>query len=313
MMGNSLVISFLHSSFSKQWQGMTYPYYYDLLDLVSLDGDVMGLSAVFDNQPAGLVLVNRIRNSTTNNIGKVADLLSIYVIPKFRHQHIARRLLQELDAHLRKLGYQFIRVRYAENQNNAKSMSALLKDAGYSQPYIRGYLYHIHRKKSQDFIVDNEKRISLPAAFRITPWQEVGEIAREYIRKHYEHIVLDQYHISPFFEEEKLELSVSLALWYGDLVVGWLLAHRMAPDTIRFSSLYVLEKLQPFGLSMPLLLASMRRCWEFFPVTEKIIFLSYVPKTIEFFNYRMASCMSQIKPLIERVKQLDIPENGGEA
>jgi GNAT superfamily N-acetyltransferase len=63
--------------------------------------------------------------------------------------------------------------------------------------------------------------------------------------------------ISPFSEEKILEPLNSLGLEHKGRVVGWAITHRVDPDTIRYSSVYVEPDLKLQGLATKLLADSM--------------------------------------------------------
>ncbi len=58
---------------------------------------------------------------------------------------------------------------------------------------------------------------------------------------------------NPFLEEDKLEPLNSLGLRYQNRVVGWVITHRIAPDTIRYTQMFVYPDTQPLSRSILLL------------------------------------------------------------
>lgn len=63
--------------------------------------------------------------------------------------------------------------------------------------------------------------------------------------------------VSPFNEEKILEPLNSLGLEHKGRVVGWAITHRVDPETIRYSSVYVEPELKLQGLATKLLADSM--------------------------------------------------------
>ena len=55
---------------------------------------------------------------------------------------------------------------------------------------------------------------------------------------------------TPFTQEDKIEPLNSLGLRYKDKVIGWMINHRIAPDTIRYTQMYVHPDYQPLSRSI---------------------------------------------------------------
>ena len=55
---------------------------------------------------------------------------------------------------------------------------------------------------------------------------------------------------NPFTQEDKIETLNSLGLRYKDKVIGWMINHRIAPDTIRYTQMYVHPDYQPLSRSI---------------------------------------------------------------
>ena len=65
--------------------------------------------------------------------------------------------------------------------------------------------------------------------------------------------------LNPFQDEAFIEPLNSLGLRYKGEIVGWMITHRTARDTIRYTAIYIREDLQEFGLAIPLLIESIKR------------------------------------------------------
>jgi hypothetical protein len=59
--------------------------------------------------------------------------------------------------------------------------------------------------------------------------------------------------LSPWSDEEIIEPLNSLGLRYKDQVVGWMITHRVAEDTIRYTKMFVRKDLQSLGRAISLL------------------------------------------------------------
>lgn len=63
----------------------------------------------------------------------------------------------------------------------------------------------------------------------------------------------------PFHEEERIDLFTSVGLRQNNQIIGWNITHRVDPLTIRYSVLFIKEEFQFSGLSIQLLVESLRR------------------------------------------------------
>ena len=93
--------------------------------------------------------------------------------------------------------------------------------------------------------------------YTIFPWHTLTEADRDFIKSVMKtHPLTRKY--NPFVEEEKLEPLNSLGLRYQDKVVGWTINHRTAPDTIRYTNMYVHPDYQPLSRSVLFLAKALR-------------------------------------------------------
>jgi hypothetical protein len=98
----------------------------------------------------------------------------------------------------------------------------------------------------------------LPSGYTSFPWVELTLQERELIQK--QQAISPWYPeiLSPFKEEEAIEPLNSLGLRYQNQVVGWMITHRVAADTVRYTKLFVREDLQPLGRAISLLSAAIK-------------------------------------------------------
>ena len=99
----------------------------------------------------------------------------------------------------------------------------------------------------------------MPAAFEIFPWSELKEFEKEQLRNRNSQSNWYPEILSPFREMNIIEPLNSLGLRHKGKVVGWQINHRIALDTIRYTSMFVRDDLQNFGLAIPLMSEAIRR------------------------------------------------------
>lgn len=77
------------------------------------------------------------------------------------------------------------------------------------------------------------KNYRFSPSFTFFPWQEITPEERLNLQKQQETSLWIPDELSPFKHEENLEPLNSLGLRYEGEVVGWVITHRLSPDTIR--------------------------------------------------------------------------------
>ncbi len=102
-------------------------------------------------------------------------------------------------------------------------------------------------------------RCRLPNDYEIFSWRELTAadrasiLERQSLRRWYPE------QLSPFQQEDRIESLNSLGLRYHGEVVGWLITHRSAPDTVQYTALYVRRDIQRLGRGLALIAESLRR------------------------------------------------------
>jgi len=95
------------------------------------------------------------------------------------------------------------------------------------------------------------KRTSLPVAYRLFPWQEITSSERIALQQQTNPWIPPM--LMPFQHEQNLESLNSLGLRYQGEIVGWMITHRLDPDTIRYTAGFVRPDLQKLGRFISLL------------------------------------------------------------
>jgi hypothetical protein len=92
------------------------------------------------------------------------------------------------------------------------------------------------------------KRYSrIPSSYSIFPWLEITQEERQAIQHQQETQPWIPEDLIPFQYEKHLEPITSLGLRYQGQVVGWMINHRLSPDTIRYTCSFVRKDLQKMG------------------------------------------------------------------
>lgn len=173
------------------------------------------------------------------------ELLSLYVAPLWRGQGIGARLLAALEGHYQAqgcvLGAHFFTI--AENETGP---ARFLMGQGWSRPTIRQVIC----QTTTELILASPLSAfaRLPRGYRIIGWAEVTPEQKEAIRERSAREpgwYPDQ--LDPFRHEPDCQMETSIALLYGDGVVGWLFSHVLDENTLRMTCSFVAKELERMG------------------------------------------------------------------
>ena len=181
-----------------------------------------------------------------------AEVLSVFVKEGYRRRGIAGRLLERAETETEKSRRE-IRLAYEGGAPCTEAVERLLAARGFGAAQRRSLVCRCSgtRIRQAPWL----KKDLLPAAFEIFPWADLDERQREELRRADWYPAL----LSPFREEDAVEGLNSLGLRYKGQIVGWQINHRIARDTIRYTTMFVRPDLQAFGLAIPLMIESIRR------------------------------------------------------
>jgi N-acetylglutamate synthase-like GNAT family acetyltransferase len=238
-------IFLLNSANIEQYEKLTYPVYRHHLKNINKDKSIITISLGLSDQPIGLILAKY------SQVRKTAEILSLFVIPEYRQTGIATQLLLLIEQELVKRKCQQMNLIYIANETTP-ALEKILTKYNWSSPIPRMLICSgmVENIKDAPWLNCGTK---LASDYEIFPWRELSENEKEMIQKSQQSNPWYPDILSPFKEEKILEKSNSLGLRYKKQIVGWMITHRIAEDTIRYTSLFVRKELQSIGRSIPLL------------------------------------------------------------
>lgn len=270
-----------------QYLEMTFPSYQPALQSVQFDDSIIAIGASVEQKPVGLGLARFYPEE------EAAIILSIFVEFPYRCQGIGTALLAYLEQVFKQRGCRYVELVYTSDQTTTPSLEHILKKAGWTPPELRVLI--CKAIKEQMIQASWLHKYSLPAGFTIFPWSDLTEAERSSILEKQNTQAWYPEVLSPFLEEDKIEPLNSLGLRYQKEVIGWMITHRLAPDTIRYSSFFVKKELQKVGRGIPLLAESIKiQCSSHIPYGMWTVAKDN-PAMLSFVKRRMASYMMSIK------------------
>lgn len=254
-------VELLSPASAPAFQGLTFPAYQALL----ADSACIAIGAV-GSRPVGMALA---KPASDKNL---LDVLSVYVEKSYRDQGIATRMVEAVIAESRRRGYGGLRTQYRAPK---PALERVLAKTGWtaSAPYLTTYKTDA-RIRATPLL---ELGFELDDSYEIFGWSELAAEDRLQIDALLEQEPLPSQFVSPWLEAERVEPLNSLGVRFQGRVVGWSLTHRLDPQTIRYSGIFVHpghRGLKGMGVSLCLLIESIQRHLPH--ATAEIPFASFV-------------------------------------
>lgn len=234
------ISNILENSTAAKYERLTFPSFRSqLLDLES-QKSIVAIAASDLEQPVGLAL-GKIQPD-----GSSAEVLSIFVAAPYRCAGLGTTLLTRLELELHQKGCTNVKLVYMTNKPTTPALERLLQKCNWTPPEPRMLVC----KGKGESVMEApwmKKYSSLPASYTIFPWLEITQDERLAIQEQQKEHPWIPKDLIPFQHEPDMEPLNSLGLRYKGQVVGWIINHRIAPDTIRYTCSFVREDLQKMG------------------------------------------------------------------
>ena len=220
-----------------KYESLTFPRLGKRFSRRQPQGELLAVMAELSGQPIGLVVVDF--------LSPVAEIISLYVQPKYRQHGIGTALFENLEIGLLAKGCQSLTVNYKSTELTQFALEPLLKKLDWQPPQVEFVL----GKSTIDRLgqVPWLRKYPFSSAFTIFPWSELTNEDRTQIAQMDYPAALDP------LQDNSFEPINSLGLRYAGKMVGWIVTHRVAENSIRYSSLFVDQPHQKVGRGITLL------------------------------------------------------------
>jgi uncharacterized protein (TIGR03032 family) len=235
---------------------LTFPRLSDTVKIYQqLNEPLLVLIAQENNRQIGAIVVE-------SNPNQTLKIVSWYVLPPFRGQGIGKKLLQSVEKIGRKNNFQSINLEYRSDWTNIPAFEHLLEANKWEKPRIKTYMC----KASADTILTAPwlKNMELPTDITIEKWSSITEEEKKqiHLRRQNENWFPDS--LSPFQYEDKIDYSTSMVCRYKEIIIGWLITHRIKSDTIEFTTAFIDYKsagggLRKQSLFLPVLINAIKK------------------------------------------------------
>lgn len=232
---------------SCDYDALTFPSIKNRWQSRQLQGELLGVSASISENLVGFIIAEILPNL------KRATIISFYVLPEFRQQKIGSSLLFYLEKDLVKNGFTHLEVSYQQTEITGLALEAMLRKFNWQPPESKFLLAKTTTEKiaAAPWLY----KFNLPKEYEIFSWQELSQKEAQAIRSRSDYPPA----LNPFTNDPRIEFMNSFGVRHKGEIIGWSLTHRVAPDAIRYSSLFVRQKYQKMGRAVPVLAESIKR------------------------------------------------------
>jgi GNAT superfamily N-acetyltransferase len=241
--------------------GMTFAAYHHLLPLEPTerhpgDGKLIqpvGVVAFHEERMVGLALAE-----IPLSPGAFPEILSLFVRPQNRNQGVATALVASLETHLALRGCPRLEAVYMTGKPSVPAVERVFVKRGWDPPVPRTITVKFTPEEAATTAWYG--RIPLRQNESIFPWRELTPAEREEIQASNARAPW----IAPGLEAWRhdsigFDPVSSMGLRYRGQVVGWVINHRIAPDTVRLTCSFVRADLARRARILPLYTASLER------------------------------------------------------
>lgn len=241
----------LNVSNCQPYDAFTFPSLQQRWQTRPPQGELIGISASIEGTMVGLAIAE-LKPSPEAKVS-VAELLSLFVLPECRQKGIGTRLVQHLEAALANQNCTQVQVNYRVTELTQRALEPMFSHRHWAAPEVTFLL----GKTSMAELAKAPwvHKTHLPQRFTIFPWTELTEAQKQQMQQTLNYPTA----LNPFGRDSRIESLNSLALREGTEVVGWMLTHRVAPDTIRYSTMFVAPRLQRLGRGVALMAEAIKR------------------------------------------------------
>lgn len=267
MTQTALEIAAIDPADADALKGMTFPSYRHLLLLQAAprhpeQGDdrvvqPLGAVARLDGQPVGLILAEAPVNPPAGE-PEVPEVLSVFVQPDHRNRGIATALVERIEEMLRARGFAEVKGTFMSGRAANDALVRVIVKRGWNPPSVRTVTLRFTPRGSRDTPWYGRLRYS--DDYEVFPWSELTQEEREGLYRTQAASPWIPPGLEPWRHDRYgYDAVSSLGLRYKGQVVGWVINHRLGPNTVRFTCSFMRKDLGRRGRIMPLYTAALER------------------------------------------------------
>lgn len=239
------------------WAAMTFPAYRPLLALIgsihpATGGRPVAHCATIDGEPAGLALAELAPGDSAS-----AELFSLFVIAGHRGQGIGTRLIEGMEADLRRRGAASLEAVYMTGRSAIASIERIFEKRAFSTPERRKIVVRFTPEEAATTEWYGKAR--LPAGCEVFAWADLTADELETLKRtHTERPWIDP-DLEPWRMSDRFDPVSSVGMRRDGQVVGWVINHPIGPKLLCFTTSFMRRDLARRGAIFALYVASIER------------------------------------------------------
>ena len=230
-----LTIHLIESHEAAEYVNLTFAPMRAKLPFVTTDGPLVAIAATGPDGPIGLVY-GEIDQQNTGHVR------SLFVKAAHRNRGIARSLLRAVEEQFRKRGCLRMQIAYLTGKPSTEALERVLSAAEWDQPLLKNLMCRLDERIRgwRAF----QRATWLADEFELFPWTELSSEDRVTIERTQAERLWIPPDLVPFQYEKDFEPLTSFGIRYHGQPVGWMITHRLAPDTIRYTCSFIQKERQ---------------------------------------------------------------------
>ena len=239
----------LRSDNSSEYAELIFPGMRKHLSALSPEGPHVAVGATLENAPVGLVYGDI-------DATRTGHVRSLFVRRDRRNQGIGSALINAIETEFRKLGCACVQLSYVTGRPSTEALERVLQKEHWDHPVPDTLICKTDARMLE--WPAYKKSGWLTGEYTLFRWVDLTPEDRESIlRTQAEtHWIPDD--LVPFQYEGDFEPLNSLGLKYRGQPVGWMITHRVSPDTIRYTCSFMRKDLAGWFRIAPIYQEAMR-------------------------------------------------------
>jgi GNAT superfamily N-acetyltransferase len=242
---------------SPRYAGLTFPRYRNVLKRTPLLNGLIAIGAAYMGVPVGLIL------GGVSEQNDHAEILSLSTVPSHRGKGIAQQLLSTAVEQLKARGCQQVDLYYVNGKPTTPALERILEKGSWTPPQPITIIAHSDMNHVREKLINLE--YPLPEEAEIFAWHDLTDADRSEIEQReqqpggwYTNPTTTFGLVSPFIDIDRIDQS-SVGVRFRGKVVGWMITHRISPQSIRYTSLFVSSEVRQHNLGIMLILKALKR------------------------------------------------------
>jgi len=210
---------------------------------------IIAVGAHLNQTPVGVAIAALNKSST------LAHIRTLFIAENHPQEEIGVTLMTKLIAELKREKTRVTTLVYVKEHPATPTLEKILTASGWKgpRPFMKRCFFDLESFDTPWLHYDTR----YPKGFHEFFWRSLTTKDKAILQKRESNNEFPSA-VSPFINEDSIEMTNSLGIKGNGKVVGWIICHRISPDTVRFSSFYIDPALRDRELTIKLLANSIQ-------------------------------------------------------